>query len=73
MKNLEDLKIEIRKIVLPGIGRYPNLVVPNLHRDSVLGTTISIALRTQATTVHCERIDQFAESLYRIGTNLQLR
>ena len=73
MKNLEDLKIEIRKLVLPGTGRYPNLVVPNLHRDSVLGTTISIALRTHATRVHCERIDQFAESLYRIGTNLQLR
>ena len=67
---MEGLRIEIRKIVLPGIGRYPNLVVPNLHRDSVLGTTISIALRTQATRVHCERIDQFAESLYRIGTNL---
>ena len=56
MKNLEDLKIEIRKIVLPDIGRYPNLVVPNLHRDSVLGTTISIALRTHATRVHCEEL-----------------
>ena len=51
---MEDLKIEIRKIVLPGIGRYPNLVVPNLNSDSVLGTTISIALRTHATRVHCE-------------------
>eukprot|EP01050_Picozoa_sp_SAG11_P022954 SAG11_NODE_4475_length_1881_cov_7.488777_1_plen_90_part_00 len=40
-------------------GRYPNLVlvvVPNLHRDSVLGTTISIALRTHATRVHCEEL-----------------
>eukprot|EP01050_Picozoa_sp_SAG11_P055837 SAG11_NODE_34306_length_272_cov_1.658960_1_plen_45_part_01 len=31
------LKIKNKDQNLPGAGRYPNLVVPNLHRDSVLG------------------------------------
>ena len=69
MKNLEDLEIEIRKIVLPGTGRYPNLVVPNLHRDSVLGTTISIA-REGTRPAHLKLCDTHNSTLVRLVPKL---